>query len=318
VRRLVILICITFSLLAAPSAHAVTATGVFQGASSVSSFSFPTSSVSGTSSRVRSADMTLKISSGSVPAGSTWRAHVSVLTGFSGPGGSIASSRFAVQGAAQGAGWDDLSTQRTVQTSIANTTLTTQPFLFRFIPSAGLKAGDYSGVIRVRAQQYDAGGNAGGTSDIDLSVTVHLLGNIAIMDVINVTADVVGGGTPGGSVTSVAFPTQSTVSGSKVRSDSLRVRANANTAWDLYASMDAPFTKLGDATQTKAVTSFGVCLAPCSSVSSFTGAGVLTQIANAVGSGSPASSPAFQFVSHSVSTEAGTYNGSFTLTILID
>jgi hypothetical protein len=314
------LILVLGCLLALPAAAgAVTATGVFQGANQVTSFDFPTSSASGTSSRVRSPDLTLRIASASVPAGNTWRVHVSVLSTFTGPGGAtIASSQLAVQGAAQGTGWATLAAQQTAQAGIASTTLSSSPFRFRFIPPAGIKAGDYTGSLRLRAQQYSSTGVAGGTSDISLSATIHVLGNIVILDVINATSDVSLGDLPGGSVSAITFPTQGTQSGRKVRSDSLRVSVSANTPWDLFASIDAPFTKLGDVTQTKPVTSFGVCQAPCSTISNFTSSGQLVQIANAVGTGNPVMSPLFQFVSRSVGGEAGTYDGAFTLTITVD
>lgn len=314
----VCLVVLCGSLIGAPSTLAVTATGVFDGASSVTAFNFPTSSVAGTSSRVRSPDFTMRISSGSVPTGSTWRVHALVTSAFTGPGGSIAASNFAVQGPVQGTGWSTLATEQNVQTSIAATTLTSGAFRLRFIPPAGLKAGDYTGNIRIRAQQYNSGGTSTGTSDRTVSATVHVLGYVAVLDIRNVTADVVAGMAPNSAVTTLAFPTQSSTAGRKVRSDSLRVRANTNTAWDLYASIDAPFTLTGDPTRTKPVSSFGVCVAPCSTINNFTASGARVLVANAVAAGTSAQSPIFQLVSRSVATEAGTYNGSFTFTILVD
>lgn len=308
--------CLVLGMLAlAPTAKAVTLNGMYQGAARVTSFSFPTSTVSGTALRVRSPDFTAQIASGSVPDANTWRTMVSVTSVFAGPSGGIASGQFAVQGDVQGVAWAALSSEQTVATNLAPATLTSGVFRLRFIPSAGLRAGDYTGTLRIRAQQY-LGGVAAGTSDQTVSATVHVLGYIDVLDVLNVTSNVREGTAPG-TVGAISFPTQTTGTGLRVRSDSLQVRVNANTRWNLYASVDAPFAKLGDATITKPASSFGVCLASCASVTSFTASGVLASIATANAAGNPALSPLFQMVSRSVNVEAGDYAGSFTLTILV-
>jgi hypothetical protein len=312
-----VLLVWAFVLACAPEASAVTLNGMYQGVSKVTSFSFPSSSVSAANLKgVSSPDFTAQIASGSVPITNTWRTQISITTNFTRSGVTVPASSFAVQGPVQGATWDTLTTERTVATNLAPETLDSGAFRFRFIPSTGLAAGDYTGTLRIRAQQYNEVGVAAGASDQFVNATVHVLGYIAVIDVTNVTADVTEGQTSG-PVSAISFPSQTTGTGLKVRSDSLRVRTNANTKWDLYASVDTPFQKIGSPTVFKPASSFGFCLGTCMSITNFTGVGVLAPVAQGNATGSLALSPLFQFVSRSVNVEAGDYTGSFTLTILV-
>jgi hypothetical protein len=159
-------------------------------------------------------------------------------------------------------------------------------------------------------------GAAQGIDSTQLSATAHVLATCSIQDVTNETADVNPTNHPGelagDPVTSFDFPTQVSIAGGKVNSDSLRVNVNCNSNWQLDATIDGDFTKVGDATKTKAAGTFAV--------TNKTGAeqGFSTGTTQAVGTytSGDIDSGQFHFVSGaSDGIDAGDYTGSFTLTV---
>lgn len=174
-------------------------------------------------------------------------------------------------------------------------------------------------------------GVAQGIDSTKLSATAHVLATCSINDVTNETASVNPTNHPGqtygdavdpaalgfaagdAGVTSFDFPTQVSISGGGVNSDSLRVNVNCNSDWQLDATVDGDFAKIGDATQTKAATTFGVT-DKTGALLGFTGVGN-TQTLGTHNSGEIDSGD-FHFRSGVANgIEAGDYTGSFTLTV---
>jgi hypothetical protein len=152
---------------------------------------------------------------------------------------------------------------------------------------------------------------AQGTDSTTLAATAHVLANCSIVEVTNNTADVdlTRGEIAGDPVTSFAFPTQTEAGG--VNSDTLAVAVDCNSDWQLDATIDADFAKVGDATEVKGADTFGV---DAGALQAFTGAGDT----NTLGTYDDAVqvSNGFHFRSGAApGIEAGDYTGSFTLTV---
>jgi hypothetical protein len=152
---------------------------------------------------------------------------------------------------------------------------------------------------------------ADGQDTTQLTATAHVLANCSILEVNNQTADVVTGvpAVAGDPVTSFDFPTQTPAGG--VNSDSFSVAVDCNSDWQLDATIDGDFEKIGEVTETKAASSFGVDLG---GLQGFTGPGD-TNTLDTYDSATQNSAD-FHFRSGAAAgIEAGDYAGSFTLTV---
>lgn len=131
----------------APVSAAITINRVSDGTSAVTNFAFPETAPGATSAA--STPYRVELTSTSAK----WEVSAAVTGTFTEgtTSATLANSAVLVDGPIQAGTYVDLSSARTLQTSIARATLNSGYFTFKFAPAAGADSGTYTGTVTVTA-----------------------------------------------------------------------------------------------------------------------------------------------------------------------